>query len=233
MGKNKPNVGELPALVLLRELYPLSRFEWQGDGDSGASPDILRYGPNCKSGVTEGIEVVSAEGIYRGALGNIEAHTDDLKRGEKLLKALVTGRKDVIHRGIKTFYPNLCRVKLDLVLDAMYGEEGISTDRAKTYIETVGMAQKAVELVKSKVTKWGQGHYKDSKSRAVAVVFTENLDDLVHPSMRKGYPSDTGLWRVYIIAPEIEDKAMGQTVHRLISLKRREYSLLELVRCAV
>lgn len=82
MGKNKPNVGELPALVLLRELYPSSRFEWQGDGDSGASPDILRYGPSCKSGVTEGIEVVSAEGIYRGALGNIEAHTDDLKRGK-------------------------------------------------------------------------------------------------------------------------------------------------------
>lgn len=82
MGNNKPNVGELPALVLLRELYPSSRFEWQGDDDSGASPDILRYGPNCKSGVTEGIEVVSAEGIYREALGNIEAHTDDLK-GEK------------------------------------------------------------------------------------------------------------------------------------------------------
>lgn len=189
MSKDKPNVGELPALVLLKRLYPSSKFIWQGEGDTGAFPDILRYGKSY-SGVLEGIEVTTVSTLDRG----IMAKVDNVLRQGIPSKESILGVKKQIMSSFERDYTSTLRRGIELV------KYGFETDGRESEIEAevklrlkesdftclqqyeIGFSYGLVEAIAVKLDKWVSRERErtciDCKYKSIALVITESIDDL-------------------------------------------------------
>ena len=186
MGKGRLNVGELPAMVLLKKLYPSSDFTLNGVGDSGKSPDILRRREKYMEGNLEGIEVTTVDSISRHSLrlaaNSIEREemSDDLRAGivNTLQTSFTDDYRESLCRGLELFFPNSSSEDLLILAEACREHSRGKLRDECVQLYEIGKAYEIVDAVRTKRYKWTQGHYEDCKYKSVAAVLTESLNDL-------------------------------------------------------